>query len=72
MTQETLSWNDKAIVLVLMIVITLGFGGCTMQVGDHDTTNVGRGNQKSKQSYHDRLVSGKVSIQESLQRAHAK
>ena len=55
-----------------MIVITIGFGGCTVQVGDHNTINNGRGNQKSKQNYHDRLVSGRVSIEESIRRAHAK
>jgi len=70
-----MSRKDKFTVLIVMIIITIGFGGCSCQV-----QMGGKGNKqvsksivvKEALSYHDRLTSGKVSIEESVQRAHAK
>ena len=64
--------REKMTVLIAMIIITIGFGGCQVQMG-------GRGNQQTigrkvqhDNAYRERLMSGKVSIEESIKKAHAK
>ena len=70
-----MSRKDKLTVLIAMIIITIGFGGCSCQVQMGGTGNKQISKPvaaKKYMSYHDRLVSGKVSIEESIQRAKAK
>lgn len=61
--------SDKFTVLVLVIIVCLGFGGCQVQVGGKGNRQV-MGRKVQGKTYHERLVSGEVSIMESIERAH--
>jgi len=64
--------KDKMTVLVLMIVLTIGYGGCAVQIGRTNQYYNGKGNQElgKTETYKERLMSGKVSIEESIKRAN--
>ena len=60
--------SDKIAVLIAMIIITIGFGGCQVQVGGSCNKQImGR---TVDQAYRNRLMSGKVSIEESIRKAN--
>ena len=63
--------KDKVTTLILVLITCLGYGGCTanFQVGKENHFNQEQKTQRDK-SYRERLRTGKVSIQESFERAH--
>ena len=58
--------SDK-IRVVIGATLALWLGGCSVQIGK---TNTIHQRLQVKKSYHDRLTSGQVGIEESIRRAH--